>query len=325
MGVETDTHRRVITAKMGAGMGGRSVVAATLVAAALVLGAVPAAAAVNAGSPGSGGDGNRRVALGDSWAAGTAAGGVEPASGPCRRSALAYPALLARAAGETSWTSRACASAAGGGNGQFSSLSEATEVVTATVGADATGLGALGAACSSAGTAARCDEAAGRFDRALRSLPASLDAALADIRRRAPRAAVTFTGYPLLAEGKACPAGAADAARAARLDDAVDRLDAVLAERVAAAGMRFVDVRPAFAGHGVCGQAPWLTPLAEGEALLAGGANAAGHAMGVLPALAAAAPMPAPAPVTPPTTPTAPAATPAPPADGRAAPGLFPG
>lgn len=303
-------------------MGGRSVVAAGLVAAALVLGA-PAAVA---GSPGSGGDGNRRVSLGDSWAAGTAAGGVEAASGPCRRSALAYPALLARAAGETSWTSRACASASGGGNGQFTSLSDATEVVTATVGADATGLGALAAACSGAGTPARCDEAAGRFDRAMRTLPGSLDAALADIRRRAPRAAVTVTGYPLLAEGKACPAGPADAARAQRLDDAVDRLDTVLGERVAAAGMRFVDVRPAFAGHGVCGPAPWLTSLTESEALLAGGPTADGHALGVLPALAAAGPAPAPTtPTTPPTTPTAPAASPAPPADGRAAAGLFPG
>ncbi|MEJ2861434.1 GDSL-type esterase/lipase family protein [Actinomycetospora flava] len=293
-------------------------VAGALVAATLVLGSVPAVAAVGTGSPGSGGDGTRRVALGDSWAAGTAAGAVEATSGPCRRSTLSYPALLARAAGETSWTSRACASASGGGNGQFTSLSDATEVITATVGADATGLGALGAACSSAGTPARCDEAATRFDRALRTLPGSLDAALIDIRRRAPRAAVTFTGYPLLAEGRACPAGAADAARAARLDDAVNRLDTVLAERVAAAGVRFVDVRPAFAGHGVCGQAPWLTSLTEGESLLAGGANAEGHALGVLPALAAAAATPAPGPATPPT-------TPAPPADGRAAPGLFPG
>ncbi|MEJ2890199.1 SGNH/GDSL hydrolase family protein [Actinomycetospora aeridis] len=318
-------------------MGGRSVVAAALVAAALVaaalvaaalvLGATPAAG-MPAGSPGSGGDGTKRVALGDSWAAGTAAGGIEAASGTCRRSALAYPPLLARASGETAWTSRACASAAGGGNGQFTSLAAATEVVTATVGADATGLGALGAACSTAGTPARCDEAAARFDRALRTLPGALDTALTDIRRRAPRAAVTFTGYPLLAEGRACPKGAADAARAKRLDDAVNRLDTVLAARVAAAGMRFVDVRPAFAGRGVCGQAPWLTALTEGEALLAGGPTAEGHALGVLPAIAAAGPAPVPTPTATPTTPTAPAASPAPPAspaDGRSAPGLFPG
>lgn len=299
-------------------MGCRTVVTAALVAAALTLGVVPAAAGTGTGSPGSGGDGTRRVALGDSWAAGTAAGAVEAASGTCRRSPLAYPALLARAGGETAWVSRACASASGGGgNGQFTSLSEATEVVTATVGADATGLGALAAACSSAGTPARCDEAAGRVERALRTLPASLDAALAEIRRRAPRAAVTFTGYPLLAEGRACPGGAADAARAARLDDVVNRLDEVLAGRVGAAGMRFVDVRPAFAGHGVCAAEPWLTPFTASEALLAGGPNADGHALGVLPALAAA---PAAA-----LAPAAPEPAPEPPADGRAAPGLFAG
>ncbi|GAA4884096.1 GDSL-type esterase/lipase family protein [Actinomycetospora straminea] len=306
-------------------MGCRSVVVAALVATvvstALTLGAGAAGAAnaafaaLPAGSPASGGDGNRRVALGDSWAAGTAAGAVEAASGTCRRSGVAYPPLLARAAAETSWTSRACSSSTGGGNGQFTSLTATTEVVTATVGADATGLGALAAACSAAGTPARCDTALARFDRALRTLPGALDAALRDIRARAPRAAVTVTGYPHLAEGGACPKGPADAARAARIDGAVDRLDTVLAERVTAAGLRFVDVRPAFAGHGVCSAAPWLTSLTDSEALLAGGPNADGHARGVLTALAAAGP------TTPPTAPP----TPASPADGRVAAGLFPG
>ncbi|GAA4780457.1 hypothetical protein GCM10023200_12120 [Actinomycetospora chlora] len=291
-------------------MGWRPVVAAVLVGAALVVGA-GSAAGLPAGSPASGGDGTRRVTLGDSWAAGTAAGGVEAASGPCRRSTLAYAPLLARAAGDAAWTSRACAAAAStSDNGQFSSLDAGTEVITSTVGGDATGLGALAASCSSAGTPERCDAAAARFDRAVTVLPRALDAALADMRARAPRAAVTFVGYPLLTEGRACPQGAADPARAARVDDAVTRLDAVLADRVTAAGMRFVDVRPAFAGHGVCGEAPWLTSLTDGEALLAGGPTADGHALGVLPALAAAGPAPVPA--TAPATP-GPAAT----VDGR--------
>jgi GDSL-like Lipase/Acylhydrolase family len=297
---------------------------AALVGAALVLGsasATGAPAGAPGGSPASGGDGTRRVALGDSWAAGTAAGEVEAASGTCRRSPRAYPAVVARAAGDTSWTSRACASATGGGNGQFTSLGPATEVVTATVGADATGLGGLASACSAQGTAARCDDAMTRFDRALTTLPRALDASLADIRKRAPRAAVTVTGYPLLAEGRACPSGPADATRATRLDDAVTRLDTALADRVSAAGMRFVDVRSAFAGHGVCAPDPWLTPLTGPDALLAGGATASGHALGVLPALAAPAtttPAPTPAPTRPAT----------PPSDGRRddppAP-LFPG
>ncbi|GLZ47256.1 hypothetical protein Acsp06_34410 [Actinomycetospora sp. NBRC 106375] len=297
-------------------MGWRPVVAGllggVLVSTALVLGAGPAAAGLPGGSPASGGDGTRRVALGDSWAAGTAAGAIEAASGPCRRSTLAYAPLLARAAGDTAWTSRACASASNSaGNGQFTSLEEGTEVVTATVGGDATGLGALAAACSTAGTPARCDAAAARFDKAITALPRALDSSLADIRSRAPRAAVTFTGYPLIADGQACPQGPADAARAARVDDAVNRLDTVLADRVAAAGMRFVDVRAAFAGHGVCSHAPWLTSLTDSEALLAGGPSADGHALGVLSALAAAGPTAPPA-ATP--TPTAPSE----PSDGRA-------
>ncbi|PVZ04925.1 GDSL-type esterase/lipase family protein [Actinomycetospora cinnamomea] len=291
----------------------RSVVAAVLVGAALALVPAVPVAALPAGSPASGGDGARRVALGDSWAAGTAAGGVEAASGTCRRSVLAYPAVIARAGGETFWTSRACASSTGGGNDQFTSLTPATEVVSATVGADATGLGALAAACSAAGTAARCDAAAARFDQALASLPGALDTALADMRRRAPRAAVSITGYPLLAEGRACPAGPADISRATRLDDAVTRLDGVLAERAVAAGMRFVDVRDTFRGHGVCAPEPWLTPLTGADTLLAGAPTASGHALGMVAALAA------PAAAAPPPATTPPSATAAPPVDGRGA------
>ena len=52
----------------------RSAVAAVLVGAALAFGSALPAAALPTGSPASGGDGTRRVALGDSWAAGTAAG-----------------------------------------------------------------------------------------------------------------------------------------------------------------------------------------------------------------------------------------------------------
>jgi len=277
----------------------RSTIAAMLVGAALALASAVPAAALPSGSPAGGGDGTRRVALGDSWAAGTAAGEIEAASGTCRRSTWAYPAVVARAAGETLWTSRACASATGSGNGQFAALTPTTEVVTATVGADATGLGALASACSTAGTPARCDAETTRFAAALATLPRALDTALADIRRRAPRAAVSVTGYPLLAEGRACPTGPADAPRAARLDDAVTRLDAVLAQRAGAAGVRFVDVRDAFRGHGVCAPEPWLTPLTGADTLLAGSPTATGHALGMVAALAAPVPAP-PAPTTPP-------------------------
>ena len=279
---------------MGPGSGrGRWVVG---VLAAVLLVALPGTA--TAATPASGGDGTRYVALGDSWAAGTAAGAPEAASGSCRRSARAYPPSTARASDEQAWTSRACASATGGGDGQFTSLSDATRVVTATVGSDATGLGALAAACSSTGTAADCDAAATRFDRALATLPRALDSSLAAIRTRAPRATVTLTGYPLLAEGATCATGPADATRATRLDDAVARLDAVLADRAGPAGVRFVDLRSAFAGHGVCAASPWLTPLTGADPLLAGGPTAAGHLRAITPTLAGLPERPAPTPAT---------------------------
>lgn len=275
----------------------------------------------------------RYVALGDSWAAGTAAGDVDPASGPCRRSRVAYPALLARSAEEPRSLSRACAARdEGSGNTQFSSLDPGVQAVTATVGADAVGLGELLRACSSAASARDCDAAAARTDRALGTLPRTLDAAIVELRRAAPRAAVTFVGYPLPAEGLTCPAGPADVTRAEKVDATVTRLDAILLERTRAAAVRFVDVRLAFAGHGVCSPKPWLTPLNGPDARLAGGPNAAGHggfraaaANAVTAALAApveaGAEIPS-APAT--TTPGAPSSTPAPdpappaaPAEGR--------
>ena len=217
----------------------------------------------------SGGGGRRYVALGDSFAAGSAAL-VAPASGTCRRSAEAYPALLAPGLVGGQWTSRACASTTGGPNSQFDSLGADTAVVTITVGSDATGLGVLTHACGAAGDVASCDAAAARFERALAALPGALDTAFTGLRARAPAAKVTVTGYPLVAEGLACPAGPVDQDRARRVDDAVVRLDATLAGRAVAAGMSFVDLRVPFSGHGVCSTDPWLAPATVADPLLAG-------------------------------------------------------
>lgn len=235
-----------------------------------------------------GGGGRRYVALGDAWAAGTVAGVLDPTSGSCRRSAAAYPALLGPSLAGTAWTSRACASSTSGGNGQFDTLGAETEVISITVGSDATGLGALARACSRAGDTRACDAAAVRFDRALSTLPGTFDAAMADLHTRAPRARLVVTTFPLIAEGAVCAAGPSDEARARRLDDAVARLDAVLLARGAATGARTVDVRAAFRGHGVCSRDPWLAPLTGSEPLLAGSATAAGHRQGFLPGVTAA-------------------------------------
>ena len=224
------------------------------------------------------------VALGDSWAAGTAAGGaalVDPAGADgtsCRRTVTSYPARSGPRLAPGSWTSRACASTTGGPNTQFSALTPAVTRVTITVGADATGLGALAAACAAGAPRGACDAAAARTGQALDALPRALDASLAEIHRRVPGARLLLTTYPRLSEGLACPAGAADPAAARRVDTAVTRLDGILVDRARAAGVAVVDVRAVFTGHSACAAQPWITRFAGTDPLRTGAPDASGQA-----------------------------------------------
>ncbi|MCD2198084.1 hypothetical protein LQ327_32410 [Actinomycetospora endophytica] len=223
------------------------------------------------------------VALGDSWAAGTAAGGaplVDPGGTDgtaCRRTVASYPARSGPRLAPQAWTSRACASTSGGPNSQFTALNSAVTRVLITVGADATGLGALTAACASGRTPAECDAATARTDRAIDAIPAALDSSFADIRRRAPAAALVLTTYPRPTEGLACAAGARDPATAHRLDATVSRLDDVLTDRARAARVTVVDVRTGFVAHSVCARQPWITPFTGTDPLRTGAPTAAGQ------------------------------------------------
>ncbi|NMO91370.1 GDSL-type esterase/lipase family protein [Actinomycetospora sp. TBRC 11914] len=240
------------------------------------------------------------VALGDSWAAGTAAGGdplVDPTGADgtsCRRTTTSYPARVGPRLAPQAWTSRACASTTGGANTQFAALAPGVTRVAITVGADATGLGQLVGACATGSTPAACEAAAARTGHALDSLGGALDASLADIHRRAPAARLVVTTYPRLSEGLPCAAGAADATAARRVDAAVARLDGILTDRGRAAGAVVVDARPAFVAHSACARQPWITPFAGPDPLRAGAPNADGQA--ALARLVAAALEPAPAP-----------------------------
>ena len=297
----------------------------------------PSGATAVAGGPtaAGGGAGRRYVALGDSWAAGaTMITSVDPASGSCRRSTQAYPAIVGPGLAGPAWTSRACADDGRRANGQLDALGADTEVVTVSVGADAIGLGTLAQRCGALGDATTCDAAAARTGQALAALPAALDSSLAQLRAKAPAARVAVVGVPVPHDGVPCPNGAPDAPRAARVDDAAMRLDAVLAERATAAGMTWVDVRDAFRGHGVCGTVPWLAPFTMNDPLLAAAPLVAGHALGLVPVIAdaidpaarptGATPAPSPLATVPlPTAPlpTMPAPTSVPPNPGTANPG----
>ncbi len=272
-----------------------TVTAVTLTA--LTLGAVthPADAAPRAATP------VTLVALGDSWAAGTAAGGaplVDPTGADgttCRRTVASYPAATGPRLAPGAWTSRACASTTGGPDTQFAALTPAVTRVTITVGADATGLGALAGACAPGGapTAAadRCEAAAARTGHALDVLGPALDASFAEIHRRAPTARLVVTTFPRLSEGLACASGAADAPAAHRVDAAVTRLDGILTDRARAAGAGVVDVRAAFVSHSVCAREPWITRFAGTDPLRSGAPTTDGQA--AIARLVAASPRPA--------------------------------
>ena len=54
------------------------------------------------------------------------------------------------------------------------------------------------------------------------------------------------------------------------LDDAADRLDAVLASVARVRGFRFVDPRAAFAAHGLCSPERWINPFVREDGAIKG-------------------------------------------------------
>ncbi|GAA4542737.1 SGNH/GDSL hydrolase family protein [Pseudonocardia xishanensis] len=216
------------------------------------------------------------VALGDSYAAGVGAG-----TGECGRTAASYPAL--RAASVRSFTFVACAGATTAGvlSDQVRAVSRETDLVTITVGGNDTGFTPVLARCATAPTDEACDQAVRTGERVARYvLPSALAAVVWAVRAQAPRARVVVLGYPrLFGEGSSCPL---NPARRARLDAGADVLNDRIAASVQRWGAEFVDVRPAFAGHGLCAADPWIVGPGSPGAFHP---TATGYARGYLPAL----------------------------------------
>nr|MDT0665854.1 GDSL-type esterase/lipase family protein [Micromonospora sp. DSM 115978] len=104
--------------------------------------------------------------------------------------------------------------------------------------------------------------------------------------RAAPNARVVVLGYPRLFEQtRSCGWGGLSLAKRELVNDGADALTQLISARAAAAGFEFVDVRPVFAGHGICGTSPWI----NGSLLTSGAGayhpNADGYRLGYLAAL----------------------------------------
>jgi lysophospholipase L1-like esterase len=257
-----------------------------LVLAAALLGVV---AAVSAAAPSWAAAPAVYAALGDSYASGVGAGPYDPASGSCERSSRSADALWAARHAGTVFSFVACAGATTTDvlNNQLGVLSAATTMVTITIGGNDAGFVTVVTTCL-LGTDSACKAAVDNAKAyATTVLPGKLGQTYAAIRGRAPNARLIVLGYPRLFElTSSCGLFGMDLTKRTVLDSGADTLAGVIAGRAGAAGATFVDVRPAFAGHGICSGSPWIhsTTFPVGDSYHP---FPAGYGSGYLPALLA--------------------------------------
>ncbi|SOE06795.1 SGNH/GDSL hydrolase family protein [Streptomyces sp. Ag109_G2-15] len=231
------------------------------------------------------------VALGDSYSAGVGAGSYFTSGADCLRSSLAYPALWAAAHAPASFGFTAC-------NGartsdvmakQLGPLSPRTDLVSLTVGGSDSGFTGVMATCVLPGTEACLSAVAKARSFMDGTLPGDLDRLYSAIRSKAPAAHVVVLGYPhlYLLHGT-CSGGLADTERSA-LNEAVDELNSVIAERAADHGFTFADARTSFAGHEICSSTPWLHSVDWLDLTVSYHPTAPGQSLGYLPLLTGAA------------------------------------
>jgi lysophospholipase L1-like esterase len=236
----------------------------------------------------------RYVALGDSYTSGAGLPGTRPDAAGCGQSALAYPHLVAKTLGAR-LTDVSCGGATteDGTEQQLDAVTRDTDVVTVGLGGNDFSwfLGAMfgcttiatsdptGSPCARQGTAPESD---------LTALPpqigARLEALLAEVRRRAPRARVLLVGYPQPVPARGtCPELPLAAGDYAFVRAQWEAMDAAMREAAAAAGAAFVEVLGPSEGHDICaGDDAWVNgfearpgvaaayhPLAGGQAAVA--------------------------------------------------------
>ena len=228
------------------------------------------------------------TALGDSYSSGVGTREYYDDSGDCQRSPHAYPVLDAARLG-ADLTFVACSGAKiPGVYDQLSGLTASTSYVTVSVGGNDAGFTSVLTACAQPWPTTCWDEIddANAFIRD--TLPGQLDGLYTEIRARAPNARVAVVGYPRLFNGEECNLIARiSPGEQAALNETADLLATTTADRAAAHGFAFVDVRDAFTGHAVCDDVEWLNGISNpiGESYHP---NRSGHSDGYTPLVEAA-------------------------------------
>ncbi|MFF1646053.1 SGNH/GDSL hydrolase family protein [Streptomyces sp. NPDC058240] len=231
------------------------------------------------------------VALGDSYSSGVGSGSYDSASGDCKRSTKAYPALWAAANSPASFAFTACSGARSGDvkANQLGPLNSSTDLVSISVGGNDAGFADVMTTCvlqSEATCLSRIATARGYVDT---TLPGNLDSVYSAIHAKAPSARVVVLGYPRFYEiGGTCAVGLSDKVRTA-INGAADYLNAATAKRAADHGFAFADVAGKFTGHEICSGSAWLHSLNWLNIGESYHPTAAGQSGGYLPVLNSAA------------------------------------
>ncbi len=202
------------------------------------------------------------VALGDSFSSGNGTF-LPDRSLRCYRSSLAYPVLVERARPNTDLDFRACSGAdtADVLEDQVGALDGGTDLVSVTVGGNDIGFVDLVIACGGRFSPTCRSTVAEARDRIATELPGRLDEVYAAIAAGAPNArAVAVLGYGrFFGPDLSCAAATGiTGAEAELLNGVADDLDAVTADRAAAAGFTYVSAIGPFTGHDVCAADRWL-------------------------------------------------------------------
>ena len=228
-----------------------------------------AMAASLAAAPAQAADKTKYIALGDSYAAGQGAGLYK--NDTCYRSANSYSELAAETKAIKLITNAACSGKTTQEvvATQLRQLNKTTELVTITAGGNNLGFGdivtncgtaifdsAFAAACAAASATAKAKLVSGQLAGEVASMIQSVQAA-------APNAKIVVTGYPYLFDP--IPAGLADPMsqfiyQATDLADGLNGSIALAAAAIdpTAVRVKYVDVRTAFAGHGINSGDPWI-------------------------------------------------------------------
>ncbi|MFE2495256.1 SGNH/GDSL hydrolase family protein [Streptomyces scopuliridis] len=200
------------------------------------------------------------VALGDSYSSGVGSGSYDSASGSCKRTPKAYPALWAAANAPASFAFTACSGARTGDvtANQLGPLNSGTDLVSISIGGNDAGFADVMTTCALQSEATCLNRVAQARAFVDSTLPGNLNSVYTAIRSKAPSARVVVLGYPRFYQlNGTCVAGLSEKERAA-INGASDYLNAATAKRAADYGFAFADVAGAFTGHEICSGSAWL-------------------------------------------------------------------